>query len=283
MKTNKIFLGFLMCSAIGLTTSCLSETKDLEPRSVPEEKETGRLMLDLNADANFAFETRAVDESSYQNFDNYTVNILDGRGNSKFSGTFATLQTRLPLELDLGSYSITATYGTEYAASRDGFKVEGSNTFTISAANTVSTTVNCTPTAGKVLVAFDASMATYYDTYSVDFSGTMALGTSVAHWGKEDTNPYYLALDEAGETVTYTIYLTATSKYATMQNGNKITEATATGSFTLQRNTAKKLTIRPNYTATTEGGLAITITIDDTTNDKPVDIEVPVSWINSNS
>lgn len=279
MKTNKIYLGILMCSAIGLTTSCLSETKDLEPRSVPEEKETGRLVLDLNADANFNFETRAVDENTYKNTDNYTVNITDSKGNSKFSGTFATLKTRLPLELDLGSYNISAEYGTEYPASRDGFKVVGSSTFTIQAAKTVESTVACAPTAGKVLVEFDPSMATYCDTYSVDFSGTTALGNNVAHWGKGDTAPFYLAISEAGETVNYTIHITAKSDYAGLEGGNKVTNATATGSFQLQRNKAKKLTIRPNYTPTTEGGLKIEVTIDETTNDKPITIEVPVTWI----
>ena len=279
MKTNKIYLGILMCSALGLTTSCLSETKDLEPRSVPEEKETGRLVLDLNADANFNFETRAVDENTYRNTDNYTVNITDSKGNSKFSGTFATLKTRLPLELDLGSYNISAEYGTEYPASRDAFKAVGSNTFTIQAAKTVETTVECTPTAGKVLVEFDASMATYCDLYDVDFSGTAALGTNAAHWGKDDTAPFYLAISEAGETVNYTIHITTKSDYAGLNGEEKVTNATATGSFPLQRNKAKKLTIRPNYTPSTEGGLKIEVTIDETTNDKPITIEVPVTWI----
>lgn len=274
---------FFMCLSLGcagLLSSCSFENNFDAEVAEQAAGQKGKVTFDLASSVEFVTGTRAVDESSYQNFDNYTVNIIDGRGNSKFSGTYATLQTRLPLELDLGSYSVTASYGTEFAASRDGFKVEGSNTFTISAANTVTSTVNCTPTAGKVLVAFDASMATYYDTYSVDFSGTAALGSSVAHWGKDDTAPYYLALNESGETVTYTIYLTAKTDYATLQEGNKVTDATATGSFTLQRNTAKKLTIRPNYTPSTEGGLAITVTIDDSTNDKPIDIEVPVSWIN---
>ena len=274
---KKVFFMCLSLGCAGLLASCSAENDAEGTEQASNQK--GKVTFDLASSVEFTTGTRAVDESSYQNFDNYTVNILDNKGASKFSGTFATLQSRLPLELDLGSYSVTASYGTEYDASRDGFKVEGSNTFTISAANTVTTTVNCTPTAGKVLVAFDASMSNYYDTYSVAFSGTEALGAKVATWGKDDTQPYYLALNEDGERVTYTIYLTAKSEFATMQNGNKLTEATATGSFILQRNAAKQLTIRPNYTPTTDGGLAVTVTIDDSTNDKPIDIEVPVSWI----
>ncbi len=278
MKTKNIFLGILMCSAIGLNTSCLPESKDLEPNPVDKTK-MGKFALALSTDANFNVATRAVDESVYRNTDNYTVNITDNRGNNKFSGTFAALKTQLPLELELGSYGITASYGTEMAASRDNFLSTGNSTFTIQGGKTVETTVNCTPTAGKVLVEFDASMDTYCDIYDVDFSGTTALGTNVAHWGKTDTEPYYLALSENGETVTYTIHFTVKEDYATMVNETKVTSGEATGTFQLERNKTKKLVVNPNYTPTTDGGLTIQITIDDTTNDKPIDIVVPVTWI----
>ena len=122
-------------------------------------------------------------------------------------------------------------------------------------------------------------MDTYCDTYSVDFAGTTALGTSVAHWGKTDTAPYYLAISENGETVNYTIYLTSKEDYAAKVGEEKVTEATATGSFLLERNKTKKLKVSANYTPSTDGGLKINIEIDETTNDIPVTIEVPVTWI----
>lgn len=277
MKKNTIF----MCLSLGLAamlTSCSFDNK-FEAEELGETGQTGKLTLDVASGVEFATGTRAVDESTYQNTDNYTVNITDDKGNSKFSGTFATLKTRLPLELDLGSYNISAEYGTEYPASRDAFKVVGTNTFTIQAAKTVETSVECTPTAGKVLVEFDPSMAKYCDLYDVDFSGTAALGNNVAHWAKDDTAPYYLAISEAGETVNYTIHLTAKADYAGMNGEEKVTNATASGSFSLQRNKAKKLTVKPNYTPTTDGGLTIEVSIDDSTNDKPITIEVPVTWI----
>ena len=279
MRTKAFLICLPLVGIAAVLSSCSSENR-IDADELQSTDQKGKVTLELKSGVEFATTTRAVDESSYQNTSNYNVEITDSRGNSKFSGTYATLQTRLPLELDLGSYSISANYGTEYAASRDGFLVTGNNTFTISADNTVTTTVNCTPTAGKVFVEFDNAMNTYYDTYSVDFSGTEALGNSVAHWAKEDTAPYYLAIGENGETVTYTIYLTAKSEYATQKDGQKQVEATATGTFQLARNTAKKLSVKPNYTPTTDGGLAITITIDDSTNDQTINIEVPVTWIN---
>lgn len=276
MRTKTfLFLPLALATMLG---ACSNESQ-LEGEDIVANGRKGKVTFDLTSAVEFTTNTRTVDENAYRTFDNYNVEITDGQGNSKFSGTFATLKNRLPMELDLGSYNITASYGTEYAASRDNFLATGSSTFSIQAGATVSATVNCTPTAGKVLVTFDPSMATYYDTYSVDFTGTAALGSSVAHWGKEDSAPYYLKLDKAGETVTYTLYLTAKSDYATNQNGEKKTEATATGSFQLKRNTTKKLTVKPNYTPTTDGGLSITIDIDDSTNDIPINIEVPVTWI----
>lgn len=274
MRKNTFFL-CLSLGLAGLLTSCSS---DNALGDEPSEGQ-GKVTLTLEPNVTFTLPTRAVDESSYTNFDDYTVKIEDSRGNEKFNGTYATLKTRMPLTLDLGSYNVYAEYGTEYASSRDGFLVKGENSFTIAGDQTTTTTVNCTPTAGKILVAFDAAMATYYDDYNVDFSGTAALGSSVAHWGKTDTAPFYVKLNEGGETVNYTIYLTAKADYATSQNGEKLTSATATGSFQLQRNKAKKLTVKPNYTPSTEGGLTVVIEIDDTTNDKPITIEVPVTWI----
>ena len=284
MKQKKFFIGLLMCSAMGLTTSCLSETKDLEPKTVPEEAKTGSFVLDLNTNADFTFQTRAVvDESVYRNTDNYNVIITNSSNVVKFNGTFAALKNQLPMELDLGSYTVQAQYGAEAPASRETFLSKGSGTFTIQAANQndnpVAANIACTPTAGKVLVQFDSSMDTYCDIYDVDFSGTAALGSNSAHWAKGETAPYYLTLAEAGETVTYTIHFTVKDEYATMVNGNKATNGTASGTFQLERNKAKKLVVGTNYTPTTDGGLTITIEIDDSTNDKSIDIEVPVTWI----
>ena len=277
--TKKMRRNVLMLSlALGLGTM-LSACSSDAPADDEVTGRKGKVTLSLEPCVTFVTSTRAVDENTYKNFDDYTVSIVDNKGSNKFSGTYATLKTRMPMELDLGSYSITATYGSEHAASRDAFLVKGEDSFTISGDQTTTVTVNCTPTSGKLLVVFDAAMSTYYDDYNVDFTGTEALGTSVAHWAKADTAPYYIALTQSGETVSYTIYLTAKSDYATEVDGQKVVNATATGSFTLNRNETKKLTIRPNYTPSTEGGLTIVITIDDTTNDKPIDIEVPVTWI----
>lgn len=274
MRTKTFFV-CLSLGMAGMLASCSSDTT--EPSTGGKK---GTLTLDLTSGVNFEAGTRAVNESSYQNYDNYTVNVTAQGGSSKFSGTFAELRDRMPMELDLGSYTITASYGAEHAASRDEFLVEGESTFSIEAGKDITANVTCEPTCGKLSVQFDATMATYYSEYFVNFSGSAAMGTGSAAWGSEDTAPYYVALNPGGETLTYTIHLKAKDDYATqLADGSKAVEGEVTGTFTLERNKAYKLSISPNYTPSTEGGLSIQITIDETTNDKQIDIEVPISWI----
>ena len=268
---------FFMCLSLGMAGMFASCTSDSNEPDTNGKK--GLLTLDLCSGVDFA-ETRAVDEASYQVYDDYNVTITNPKGKTEFSGTYSTLQSRMPMELDLGSYTIEASYGQDLAASRDNFKVEGENTFSIVAGQTVSTSVTCSPTCGKVSAVFDSQMATYYSQYYLAFSGTKAMGSNSAAWGAEDSAPYYISLEPAGETVTYTISLLAKDDYATqLDDGTKVTEGVVTGTFKLQRNKAYKLNISPNYTPSSEGGLSIVIVIDEGTNDKTINIEVPITWI----
>ena len=278
MRTNKSIL-FLMLGTMGLWTSCVSEERDLDLPQKPQ-KETGTLLLSLNAEAAFDANTRALNEASYRNTSNYTVQILNSSQSVLLECKGSELNDNLPKELEIGSYVVKAFYGTESAASRNDFRVEGNKALTIEADQTTSVNVDCTPTCGKISVAFDSDMAIYYDNYSVTFGGTTALGSNTIAWAMADTEPWYVALGTSAETVTYTVSLTAKEAYAIVDaSGQKQTTGTATGTFQLERNKAQKLTVKPNYVAPTEGGVTITITIDDSTNDRPVTIEVPVSWI----
>ena len=279
MKKN-MFLMFLSLGVTGLLTACISDIDyDGKQATQQEVGQTGNFTLKVSSGIDFTPTTRAVDENAYKNTDNYNVTITDSKSDVKFSGTYATLKTRLPMELELGSYNITATYGSESPASRDAFMMKGQSTFTIQAGKTVETTINCSPTAGKIRVTFDSSLSTYCDVYDVDFTGTAALGSNSAHWGMTDTAPLYLTLAEDGETVNYTIHLTSKDEYATIQDGEKKTTATASGSFKLERNQTKLLNVKANYTESTDGGIKITIEIDESTNDKLYVIEVPATWV----
>ncbi len=274
MKKRQFFI-CMGLSVVSLFTSCSEREFDFKPSD--GQKEQGSLVLNLNASTDFE-QTRALNEADYKNTQNYDVKVINTANDNVILECKASqLNSNLPKKVDIGSYRIEASYGTERDASRSEFYMFGKAVVTVKAKEEKPVTVNCTPTCGKISVAFDAAMATYYSDYNVTFGGTKKLAGKTISWSKTDSEPWYVALDETAETISYTISLTTKDDY--LPQGSTINTGTATGTFTLERNKAHKLTIKPNYIPTTEGGMKLTITIDDSTNDKEITWEVPVTWI----
>lgn len=277
MKQKQLVL-CMGLSAMSLFTSCLSEHQDLVQGPTEGQKEQGTLVLNLSAESSFEQQTRALNETSYMNTQNYNVKVINTANDNVILECLASeLSTNLPKTVDIGSYRVEASYGTESAGSRSEFYMFGDAVATVKANEQKTVSVTCTPTCGKISVVFDPEMVTYYSDYNVSFGGTKMLGTATLAWAKADTEPWYVALDKNGETISYTINLTTKDKY--LPEGASTNTGTVTGTFTLERNKAHKLTIRPNYQQTTDGGMKLTITIDDSTNDRPITWEVPVDWI----
>lgn len=266
MKKKMMFGAALVVGA--MMASCSQDTD-----FVGQTEGQGQLFLTLGAEADFA-KTRALSEASYENTDNYTVVITDKDGVEKVRCTGAELPSKMPLTLSIGSYNVQAFYGSEYPYSRDEFRVFGEVNGTIKANQKVTEEVTCEPTCGRIRVEFDKKMSTYYSNYEVKFTGTEAMGTDCFYWLKADSEPWYVLLKEEGEVVTFTISVTPKDEYANNQQQG----ATKTGTFRLDRNKGYKMNVSANYTPTAVGDVEISITIDESTNDKPVDIEVPIEW-----
>ena len=283
MKKKHLFL-CMGVSAMALLTSCSEHNFDLKPSDVLDKTETGKIVLDLNADASFDVLTRAVNEDNYRNTADYQVQVFnnDNPSNLLVDCKYSEINPSDLSSLAPGTYTVKAFYGTERPYSRNEFYVEGvKDNVTVNAGDPSNVTLTCLPTCGKLSVSFDKDMATYYDSYEVAFSQAVAFGGSSIAWNATDTEPWYVKLNAQGETLRYTISLTAKEQYAyTDAQGNKKSNGTVTKEFNLQRNRAYKLNIKPDYTATSDGGLSIIIEIDDETN-TPIDVpvEVPISWL----
>jgi hypothetical protein len=268
MKKKTWMLGLAIALGLSLT-SCSQESNLAESKQ-------GRLFLNLKSETGFSKTTRALNEKSYANTDNYQIVVTDKNNNVKLNCKGSDLQNFTGITLPLGGFKVQAFYGEEHAYSRDAFYVYGETVGNISADDMQTVTVTCTPTCGRIAVNFAPEMATYYQGYNVTFTGTEAMGTNVISWLENDTEPWYVKLNEGGETISFTITTTTKSEYV---DGNKNSVTTKTGTFKLDRNKAYKMNISPTYTPTTEGQLDINVTIDESTNDSEHDIEIDVDWI----
>lgn len=268
-------------SAFALLTSCNEREFDLKPSQGSNENEKGTLALNLNASANFS-QTRSLDEDDYENIQNYDVKVLTSEGEEKLSCKVSEFSSTLPLTLGVGTYRVVASYGQERTKSQSEFYMYGEELVEVTPKGQATVTVNCTPTCGKLSVAFDDEMAELFTEYKATFSFTTTKGDESIEWGKTDNEPWYVYLDNGNNTINYTIHLTAKDDYLAEigTEKEKVNSGTVTGSFTLQRNEWHKLVIRPNYVPSTGGGLKLTITIDEDTNDHPITWEVPSSWTN---
>lgn len=248
------FCYMLLC-AVGFT-ACSSDADD-----VIAENGIGYVSLALNADTGFGKATKAVDESVYGNVENYTVEIWkDG----KLIQGKSWLYPDVPefIELTSGGYELKAYYGEDKPASTTGMYVEGKKTFNVNA-NQTTVSLTCQPVCAKVKVEFDPTMAEYFSDYSITFQ-TKALEDLSFVWKKGDKDPVYLKV-ENNETITTT--------YNLVKKDGKTTPLSKT--YNLSPKKFLTIKVKP---VTSNGNLGITIEVDDTTNDRPIDIEIPSNW-----
>lgn len=261
MTKLRQFLGGLICALCGwMLTACSSDEDSLQ---IPEGK--GYVKLNLTADT--GFQTKAtLDEEDYKDLNNYTVQILkNGKVLEGMEWNYANVPEGL-IELTSGAYELKAFYGDpNFTASTQDMYVEGKKIFNVDH-NQTEVFVTCKPVCGKVTVQFDSKMADYFNDYSISFN-TKALGESIIAWTKDSTDPIYMKV-ENNESITAT--------YNLVDKTGKIAEKPIVKTYDLSPQKHLILKVVPVVSG---GNLGITITVDDKTNDVPVDITVPSDWI----
>lgn len=272
---KKNFTSWGMACLLGcclMLSGCSSSEEDL-----PGETGEGAVWLSLTADMGFEAKTKAaVNEDTYLTshpIDDYTVKILNSEGQtvSGCEWKYSAIPEGL-IELKNGSYKVVAYDGEEFnntASTHDGIYMYGEKGFEVNSKQTAKQTVACKPACGKLVVKFGEKMAEHFSDYAVHFT-TKAIGDGgQIIWPKTDTDPLYVKLDKAGETVTATFHITSkTGKTVKIDPLNR----------TMKWGTMWTLSVNPKVNSTT-GKVGITIKFDDSTNDKPIDIEIPSEWL----
>ncbi len=245
------------CIASLMITSCASNEDPAENNG------SGSIQLGVTASAVF---TKAINENDYGDINRYSVQILNDKSSVVEEFIYSEKPERI--SLNNGNYTLKAFYGTESNASRDGFYVKGETSFTVNGEELQEVNVECKPTCGKVKVSFANNMSQYFSNYSVVYETAALKETgSSAIWQKNDTEPWYLKVNAEGESVKASINFTRISD-------NK--SATVEKTYTLAPGKSWTLNIAPQDN---NGSLGIVVTIDESTDDEEIDIEVPSEWI----
>ena len=259
---NVFFNAVGVCAMLSLMASC-SSTED----SPMNNDGYGTVSLRVSADTQF--KSRVVDESAYKNLENYTVQILkDGKVIDGMEWKYGEIPQEL-IELSNGDYELNAFYGEDKAASTTGMYVKGTKIFNVNS-NQSQVEVSCQPVCARVKVEFDAKMAEYYQDYLVAFH-TLALVNENDDldasfvWTKSNMDPVYLKVNQKESVKAVITLVDKKSKTTTVDK-----------SYELSPNEALKMKIVPTVS---QGNLGISIEIDETTNDIPVDIEIPSEWV----
>ena len=239
-----------------LLYSCSSDEAELQ-----FSEGTGYVSLNLNT--NIGFQSRAVDESDYQDLSNYTVQILKD-GNSLHKWDYNDIPEFT--ELANNTYTMLAICGdSTKAVYTDDLCVLGSKSFTVKN-DSVNVNVTCKPNSARINIEFDEKMDEYFSDYEVRIK-TAAQGGSTYIWDNTTVGPVYFKVKQ-NEVVTMTIKLTPKSGVEADTEIQK--------TYTLSPADAMKMTLAPVIGS---GSLSITITIDETVIEHPVDIEVPSEWV----
>lgn len=264
---------------LGLACACSSLfffSCSSDEETLPGTEGKGAVQLSLTADMGFVTNTKAaVNEDTYvkDHLNDYTVKILDGEGQTVkgCEWKYSALPTEL-IELKNGSYKVVASYGETYnedASTRDGIYMYGEKAFDVNSDQVAKQTVSCTPACGKLVVKFGEKMAEYFSDYAVHFSTKAVSKNGAIILSKDDADPLYVKLDQAGESVTATFQITA-------KDGKKAELKALTK--TMKWGTMWTITVNPKVSTTT-GKVGITINFNDGTTDKPIDIEIPSDWL----
>jgi hypothetical protein len=219
--------------------------------------------------------TRSINETEYTNNNNYTV-TLQGEDDTQ---TFLYRDMPLKMDIQAGSYTLTAHYGHNPVAGLDSLYMEGSTEFTVRTGETKTVNLTCLPANAKIAVKTSSDFAQYFSDYQIDLTtDRMAEGDTLTYGKKEvetDKKDAYVQADKTdGTEVSVRFTLTPAKDVTLTKRLDFITR-------TVKAQDCLTFTLKPDVT-TVEGGTVsgITITIDDALNTEDVNISLPYSWLN---
>lgn len=262
----KMFLALLLLVFWG---SCSNE-KEQESSSGK-----GSIMVDLSSD--LSYNSRSIDESAYQNVNNYKVSLYKGDEpvyTDKFYG-----ELELEQQVDFGvSYTLTAYYGEDVAAGYDKLYVKGSQTFSLAQGDRKTVSVTCKPANARLSLIYKGNDDTdTFEDYFKDCKVSIKTDYMDEAWTMNKENVgQELYLKTGVEGVKATLSFSLIDK-----NGEQVTISGFENEKTIDLKPCYSytLTIKPEHVDVEGGKFGLTIIVDDGVTEEDVTVNIPGEYI----
>ena len=231
-----------------------------------EETTPSKATVQVNLRADASFKTRAIDEAAYTNIDNYTVKLVNKQtGATVHEALYKDWE--LAYQVDAGTeYTLSASYGTEAAASYTDLLCYGEQTFTVQPGSTKVVDFVAKPRAAKVSVIYSDDFTTYYKDCRVSVKTQYMTQPEVMNIEKVGQELFLKA--QEGESVE--LGFTVIDK-----EGNEVADKGGQKTVTVNPQTWLKVTVKPNVQQIEGGKFGLSIVVDDGVTEQDVNFNVP--------
>lgn len=180
---KKVYYG-LLSLAIAMMSSCAKD----ESQSSLE----GRIDVSVNADKNLSAEaSRANGDEVSPDVDDFALKIQSADG--KVSNSWDSFGKFQPVSVEIGTYTVTATYGDANTEGFDGLSYFGDTTVEVVKDETATASITCTINKARVSISYTDSFKSYFTSYSAYINSSK--GNKVTYEAEETRGAYFVPGD----------------------------------------------------------------------------------------
>ena len=180
---KKVYYG-LLSLFIAMMSSCAKD----ESQSSLE----GRIDVSVNADKNLSAEaSRANGDEVSPDVNDFALKIESADG--KVSNSWDSFGKFQPVSVEIGTYTVTATYGDANTEGFDGLSYFGDTSVEVVRDQTATASITCTIDKARVSISYTDSFKSYFTSYSAYINSSK--GNKVTYEAEETRGAYFVPGD----------------------------------------------------------------------------------------
>lgn len=180
---KKVYYG-LLSLFFAMMSSCVKD----ESQSSHE----GRIDVSVNADKKMSAEASRANEDEFSpDVNDFALRIESADG--EVSNSWNRFETFQPVSVEVGTYTVTATYGDANTEGFEGLSYWGETTVEVVRDETATASITCTINKARVSISYTDSFKSYFTSYSAYI--TSSKETKVVYGAEETRGAYFVPGD----------------------------------------------------------------------------------------